>query len=239
MSEIVPFGNDEFRLDITSDGDSFRVQAPGLARCLSVSDAHTLLRNIPADEKGSALVQTPSGEQRVLYVTEAGFYRAIGQRQLGRIADKKVRAQVERFQKWVYGVVLPGLRRGEVVQAVRPSSELDLIIAAAVEMKRMREEVEQARTAAIEAAQEATVANARLDAIEGRHDYYAALGWAKLREFTPTDDRTLAALGRVASTVGKQSGVLPGRAPHAHYGEVNTWPLEVWDEAARRMRGAA
>lgn len=120
-----------------------------------------------------------------------------------------------------------------------PRSELDILRAAIDQIEEAQRRAARAEQTAIEATQEATVANARLDAIEGRHDYFAALGWAKLRDFTPTDDRTMAALGRIASTVGKQSGMLPGSAPHAHYGSVNTWPLEVWDEAARRMRGAA
>lgn len=122
---------------------------------------------------------------------------------------------------------------------VAPRSELDILARAIAEMQRIEREVTEARATAIEASQEATVANARLDAIEGRHGYYAGLGWAKLRNFAPSDEKTLSALGRVASTIGKQSGILPGSAPHARFGSVNTWPLEVWDEAARRFRGAA
>lgn len=111
-ADITPFSNSEFELEIKPDGaDSFRVFAPGLARALSVTDAYTLLRSIPDEEKGSALVRTPGGEQRVGYVTEAGFYRALATRQLGRIVDPDIRASVERFQAWVYRDVLPALRR--------------------------------------------------------------------------------------------------------------------------------
>lgn len=120
-----------------------------------------------------------------------------------------------------------------------PTSELDILRRAIDQIEEAQRRAARAEAAAVEAVQEATVANARIDAIEGRHDYYAALGWAKLRKFAPSDERTLASLGRIASTVGKQSGMLPGSAPHAHFGSVNTWPLEVWDEAARRLRGAA
>ena len=129
-------------------------------------------------------------------------------------------------------------QQAEVAQT-NPTSELDILRRAIDQIEEAQQRAARAEVAAIEAGREATVANARLDAIEGRHDYFAALGWAKLRKFAPTDERTLAALGRIASTVGKQSGMLPGSAPHARHGSVNTWPLEVWDEAVKRMRGAA
>lgn len=239
-TDVTLFVNDEFELHITPHGaDGLRVQAPSLARALGFHAARDLLRSIPDDEKGWELSPTPGGDQRVGYVTEAGFYRALGQRQVARITDPGARDTVQRFQSWVYGDVLPKLRRGEVVTVERPTSELDILRRAIDQIEEAQQRAARAEQAAIEAGQEATVANARLDAIEGRHEYFAALGWAKIRKFAPTDERTLAALGRVASTVGKQSGMLPGSAPHAHYGSVNTWPLEVWDEAARRMRGAA
>lgn len=111
-TDLMPFRTDEFELSIElHEADGFRVQAPGLARALGVTDAYTLLRSIPDAEKGSALVRTLGGEQRMGYLTEAGFYRALGQRQTGRITDPDLRARVERFQSWVYGTVLPSIRR--------------------------------------------------------------------------------------------------------------------------------
>ena len=117
MSEIALFSNDEFRLEIEPhEVDGFRVDAPATARQLGYREAHDLLRNIPAGEKGSALARTPNGGQRS-YLTEAGFYRALGQRQASRVSDPEARAFVERFQSWVFGDVLPKLRRGELAPA--------------------------------------------------------------------------------------------------------------------------
>lgn len=107
-----PFRTDEFELSIEPHAtDGFRVQAPGLARALGFGSAKDLLRSIPHNEKGWALAPTLGGEQRVGYLIEAGFYRALGQRQAARIADPGLRARVERFQSWVYGTVLPEIRR--------------------------------------------------------------------------------------------------------------------------------
>lgn len=112
MNALTPFTNGEFTLGVTPAGDSFNVAAPHLARALGFREAYDLLRSIPDSEKGSELVRTPGGEQLVGYVTEAGFYRALGQRQAARISDLAVRSMVERFQSWVYGEVLPSIRRG-------------------------------------------------------------------------------------------------------------------------------
>lgn len=112
MTTLSPFQNGEFQLVVTEhEQDGFRVQAPGLARALGFREAFDLLRSIPTEEKGSELVRTPGGEQRIGYVTEAGFYRALGQRQAARINDETMRGQVERFQSWVYRDVLPAIRR--------------------------------------------------------------------------------------------------------------------------------
>ena len=123
MSNITPFSSDEFELSILPDGDSFRVLAPGLAHALGMRDATRLLESIPGAEKGCTTACTPGGEQRVGYVTEAGFYRALGQRQAARVKDPEIRAQVERFQTWVYTEVLPAIRRTGTY-ATRPQPQL-------------------------------------------------------------------------------------------------------------------
>lgn len=142
--DISTFANGEFRLSVEPHPiDGFRVQAPGLARALSVHDAATLLRSIPDEEKGSALVQTPGGTQNVGYLTEAGFYRALGQRQTGRIKDDRIRLQVERFQSWVYRDVLPSIRMTGVYSASPAPAPVptgpELVALALVEANKMLE----------------------------------------------------------------------------------------------------
>lgn len=138
MSEIQLFDNGEFNLEITPVGDSFIVNAPGLARALGSRDASNMLANVPADEKGYFLVSTPGGEQRVWHVTEAGFYRVLGQRQAARIKNVAIREQVTRFQKWVFGEVLPRLRRGELVAQTRAPIPEDYAAA----LRRLADEVD-------------------------------------------------------------------------------------------------
>lgn len=108
---LTPFTNGEFALPVIIDGDTFRVPAPELARALGFRQALDMTRSLDDDEKGYELVRTPGGEQRVGYVTEAGFYRVLGQRQAARVGDADTRARVERFQTWVYSEVLPAIRK--------------------------------------------------------------------------------------------------------------------------------
>ncbi|MFD9949992.1 phage antirepressor KilAC domain-containing protein [Nonomuraea sp. NPDC059023] len=117
MNEIQLFDNGEFNLEITPVGESFIVNAPGLARALGSRDANTLVASVPDDEKGKGygVVRTPGGDQQVWHVTEAGFYRVLGQRQAARIKNVAIREMVIRFQKWIFAEVLPAIRRGELL----------------------------------------------------------------------------------------------------------------------------
>lgn len=120
---IEHFTTNEFDIELIPDGDSFKVVASGVAKALGHADGRDLSRSIPEDEKGSEIVPTPGGHQRVLVLLEPGFYRAIGQRQAARVRNPEIRAQVERFQNWVYHEVLPSLRkhgRYEVIPTPQP-----------------------------------------------------------------------------------------------------------------------
>ena len=109
--EVSSFSNGEFDTPFIIDGDSFKILAPQLSRSMGHRAANDMLRKIPEEEKGYAKVHTPGGIQSVSYVTEAGFYRVIGQRQVTRIPDEEVRDKVMRFQRWMFGEVIPQIQR--------------------------------------------------------------------------------------------------------------------------------
>lgn len=123
MSNIEKFDFNGLELRVIIKGDTFEVVAADVAKGLEVKDANTLLRGIPAGETQSALVRGGLGEDReVLTLTEGGFYRAVGQRQTGRIKDPVVRERVEEFQSWVFNEVLPTIRRTGGAY-IKPGSE--------------------------------------------------------------------------------------------------------------------
>lgn len=140
MSNLIPFANDEFELTIEPhEVDGFHVRAPGLASALGFAAAKDMLRSIPDDEKGWETAPTLGGDQRIGYLTEAGFYRALGQRQTARITDPEVRAAVERFQTWVYHDVLPQIRtRGGYINPNATAAQLDNLAAQAKVLSALR-----------------------------------------------------------------------------------------------------
>lgn len=105
-NEIVPqtFENSEFgaiRAIRDANGEPWFV-ASDIAKALGYRMASDMTRRLDDDERGTRSVRTPSGEQQMTVITEAGMYSAI----LG----SKVEG-AKRFKRWVTHEVLPALRR--------------------------------------------------------------------------------------------------------------------------------
>jgi hypothetical protein len=108
------FKNPEFDLPIQTDGDSFRVYGPALAKHLGYNEARDMVRHLGVDEKvlvGGVGSETDVFDQGVWYVTEPGFYRIVNSRVATRIKDPAVRETVIRFQRFVNHEVLPSIRK--------------------------------------------------------------------------------------------------------------------------------
>lgn len=93
------------------------------------------------------------------------------------------------------------------------------------------DQLEAAERTANEAKAIAARTDARLDAIEGRHDWFAALGYARHHGITNTSSQHLARVGRQASAIAKSAGIDPVKTQHQLYGLVNTFPAWVWEQA--------
>lgn len=105
-------------------------------------------------------------------------------------------------------------------------------------MRMMVDKLEEATRVADEAKALATKAEARIDAIEGRHDWYSALGYARVNGIQNTSTQFLNRVGRQASMIAKAHGIEAAKVPHQLFGEVNSYPAWVW-ELAFAGRGAA
>lgn len=93
------------------------------------------------------------------------------------------------------------------------------------------DQLEAAQRTAEEAKALATKTEARLDAIEGRHDWFSALGYARLHGVENTSTQFLNRVGRQASSIAKARGIEPVKVPHHLYGEVNSYPAWLWEIA--------
>lgn len=121
--------------------------------------------------------------------------------------------------------------RAREAETTRSGDDLDLIQNMLDAVRADRQRLAAVEASAEYAEQTAEETSARLDAIEGRHDWFAALGYAKLTGLS-TNTVALARLGRMASAVGHRHGIEPNKVQHGLYGEVNQWPRWIWDAAA-------
>lgn len=86
-------------------------------------------------------------------------------------------------------------------------------------------EVEQRRQAA-----QLSAMSAKVSAIEGAHDEFTALAYAKLNDF-PTGRPYLARVGMAASRLMKERGETPHKRQDATFGTINVYPLWALEEA--------
>ncbi len=227
MSDLVPFdySGREVRTVLVDDEPWF--VALDVCAVLGIRNASDAVRGLDVDEVGTTEVIDATGRaQQVRTISEPGLYALLA---------RSRRPEARPFRRWVNHEVLPTVRRTGSY-SLAPQSQIDIIIASAMEMKRIAEQVERTAAAVIEAGQEAAVANARIDAIEGRHDWFSALGYAKTCGL-PTDSVSLARFGKLAATIARSEGVEPNKVQHAHFGAVNEFPVHVWDRAASALRG--
>lgn len=148
---------DVFRYDgrevrtVMVDGEPWFVAAD-VAAILGYAVAKDMTRSLDDDEKGGRLVPTPGGDQTMTVVSEAGLFKALIQRQTGRMADERRRAEIKAFQRWVAHDVLPTIRRTgrygadvEMLAQLPSSKMLQLAAEAARRAEQAEHELEEAR----------------------------------------------------------------------------------------------
>ncbi|ATW60826.1 antirepressor [Gordonia phage BENtherdunthat] len=147
-----------------------------------------------------------------------------------RVSDE-ARPIVEAFQAEAADALDAYFSTGVAVATESNLSQFDILRAAI-------DRLEESERIAAEAKQIAERSEARLDGIEGKHDWFSALGYAKLHGL-PTYTRFLQKLGKCASMIARTHDIQPEKAQHAHYGTVNSYPEWIWELAADGMGGEA
>lgn len=141
----------------------------------------------------------------------------------GRVSDQ-ARPIVRAFQAEAADALDAYFHTGQAVNPRGNLSTFDIL----------RAQIDQIEAATREAAEAKAIAaktDARLDAIEGRHDWYSALGYARLHDIVNTSSQFLARVGRQASMIAKSHGIEAVKVPHALYGTANSYPAWVWELA--------
>jgi hypothetical protein len=115
----------------------------------------------------------------------------------------------------------------------RPTT-IDGIRAMLDQIEAAQRDADEAKRIATRTEELATRTEARLDAIEGRHDWLCALGYARITGLT-THARFLQGFGRAASKIARSHGIEPNPVQHEHFGTVNSYPTWIWDLAAQGL----
>lgn len=139
-----------------------------------------------------------------------------------RRVNTGARARVVAFQAEAADALDAYFNRRAV--AVPSMNQLDVLRSAL-------DQIEAAQRDAADAKAIAAKTEARLDAIEGKHDWFSALGYARLNDL-PTSTKFLQKLGGCAGRIGRSHGIEPTQVQHQLYGWANSWPAWVWDLAA-------
>ena len=103
---------------VAETGDVWFV-ASDIASILGYRNAPDMTRNLDDDEKGSAIVRTPGGDQKLTVINESGLYALV-------LRSRKPEAR--KFAKWVTSEVLPAIRKtGKYVRPHDPALDYDRI----------------------------------------------------------------------------------------------------------------
>lgn len=114
------------------------------------------------------------------------------------------------------------------LEPARNGDDLDILQGM---IDRLRED--RQRIAAIEGRQ--AITEAKVEAIEGRHDWFTALGFAKLHDY-PTDRPYLIKVGTKAGRILRARGEQPVPRQDATFGTVNTYPADILAEAFEAVK---
>lgn len=127
-NQIQPFEFEGNKVRAFGDGDEVMFVASDIAKILGYRDAEKLTRTLDDEEKGTRPIGTHGGTQTMTVISEPGLYKAILQRQIGRMEVEVTREFVKRFQRWVTHEVLPSIHKtGGYIPTSESDSDEDIM----------------------------------------------------------------------------------------------------------------
>lgn len=106
-------------------------------------------------------------------------------------------------------------------RAAPSMNQLDVLRAALDQIEAAQQTAQQAKAIADRVA-------ARLDGIEGKHNWFSALAYARWNKL-PTGKNHLQNLGKKAASLARAEGIDPERIQHDRFGWVNSFPEWIWN----------
>ncbi len=112
-TQITPFDFNSHPVRVINGDDHAWFVAADVAEALEYRMASDMTRNLDDDEKGTQIVRTPSGDQKMAVLNESGVYHAV-------LKSRKPSAKA--FRKWVTAEVLPAIRKTGRYEAPKPET---------------------------------------------------------------------------------------------------------------------
>ena len=164
-NEIQPFEFEGNKVRALADGDEVMFVASDIAKILGYRDAEKLTRTLDDEEKGTRPIGTHGGTQTMTVISEPGLYKAILQRQTGRMEVEVTREFVKRFQRWVTHEVLPQIRKtGGYIPTSESDSDEDImaraVLVAQKTIKQKNQQIAEQQTRIVELEPKARFADA-------------------------------------------------------------------------------
>jgi prophage antirepressor-like protein len=210
MKELQVFKNESLQLrTVMIDGQPWFVAAD-VCGALGIANSRDAIGRLDEDERGVALTDTPSGEQKMGIVNESGLWALV-------MTSRKPEARS--FKKWLTSEVIPALRKtgSYAIQPAKPMTELELILASAQELVRQSKALEQIQ---------ADITDIKHRTASTQGDFFTIMGYASLIG-RKIDAKAGAALGRKATAESKAQGIPVENMPDPRYGRVNTYHREI------------
>jgi DNA-damage-inducible protein D len=123
---------------------------------------------------------------------------------------------------------------GIVARSAVARDELDVIEGMIQALRADRQRIAVIEAAQVQQDERHRELEARMDGIEGLHDWFSALAYAKMNGLV-TERKYLQKLGTAAGRITRRENLEPQPTQHALYGTVNTYPLFALDEAAELL----
>lgn len=116
---ITPFNFNEHAVRVIQIEDAPWFVATDVAESLGYKSPKDAASYLDDDEKGSAIVRTPGGDQKLTVINESGLYALV-------LRSRKPEAR--KFAKWVTSEVLPAIRKtGQYARPHNPALDYDRI----------------------------------------------------------------------------------------------------------------
>jgi len=210
---LIPFEYEAKQVRVVQDehGEPWWI-AKDVCDVLELTDVGKSVEKLDDDEKLIRKIFV-SGQNREMWtINEPGLYSLI---------LRSNKPEAKNFKRWITHKVLPSIRKSGKYE-IESTSELDLIIQSAQELKKIKSKQ-------TEHDQRIKQLEAKTHKNSGDTGYWTIAGWCKRKRLN-LPIRDAKRYGREATRMSKEKGVPIGTVPDERFGNVNSYPENLLEK---------